>query len=323
MKIVIADPIFLTEAYRRQLGRLGEVEIFDTYPASDAEFRNRIRDAEVVVVGRYGMHADAFDAAPRLRMVAVWQTGYDHVDLEAATNAGVVVSNVPAYAFDAVAEFVFAFALALLRRVHIADARLRGGLFDWREYCGRQLMGMTIGVIGTGDIGRRVVQIAHGFGMRILSTTAHPGPERAERLGLEFVDLPTLLAESDILTLHVPLTATTERMIGARELAMMKPGAILINTARGRVIDEGALVEALRTRHLGGAGLDVFEHEPLPPESPLRQLDNVLLTPHIAFLTEESMDECTFTTIQNIEQFAAGRPENVVNPGVLGRGARM
>jgi D-3-phosphoglycerate dehydrogenase len=323
MKIVIADPIFLTEAYRRQLGRLGEVEIFDTYPASDAEFRNRIRDAEVVVVGRYGMHADAFDAAPRLRMVAVWQTGYDHVDLEAATNAGVVVSNVPAYAFDAVAEFVFAFALALLRRVHAADARLRGGRFDWREYCGRQLMGMTIGVIGTGDIGTRVVQIAHGFGMRILSTTAHPGPERAERLGLEFVDLPTLLAESDILTLHVPLTATTERMIGARELAMMKPGAILINTARGRVIDEGALVEALRTRHLGGAGLDVFEHEPLPPESPLRQLDNVLLTPHIAFLTEESMDECTFTTIRNIEQFAAGRPENVVNPGVLGRGARM
>lgn len=323
MKIVIADPIFLTEAYRRQLGRLGEVEIFDTYPASDAEFRNRIRDAEVVVVGRYGMHADAFDAAPRLRMVAVWQTGYDHVDLEAATNAGVVVSNVPAYAFDAVAEFVFAFALALLRRVHAADARLRGGRFDWREYCGRQLMGMTIGVIGTGDIGRRVVQIAHGFGMRILSTTAHPGPERAERLGLEFVDLPTLLAESDILTLHVPLTATIERMIGARELAMMKPGSILINTARGRVIDEGALVEALRTRHLGGAGLDVFEHEPLPPESPLRQLDNVLLTPHIAFLTEESMDECTFTTIRNIEQFAAGRPENVVNPGVLGRGARM
>lgn len=323
MKIVIADPIFLTEAYRRQLGRLGEVEIFDTYPASDAEFRNRIRDAEVVVVGRYGMHDDAFDAAPRLRMVAVWQTGYDHVDLEAATNAGVVVSNVPAYAFDAVAEFVFAFALALLRRVHIADARLRGGKFDWREYCGRQLMGMTIGVIGTGDIGRRVIQIAHGFGMRILSTTAHPSPERAERLGLEFVDLPTLLAESDILTLHVPLTASTERMIGARELAMMKPGAILINTARGRVIDERALVEALRTRHLGGAGLDVFEHEPLLPESPLRQLDNVLLTPHIAFLTEESMDECTFTTIRNIEQFAAGHPENVVNPEVLGRGARM
>lgn len=317
MKIVIADPIFLTDDYRRQLDRLGDVEVFETYPASDAAFRDRIRDAEVVVVGRYGMRADAFAAAPHLRMVSVWQTGYDHIDLEAATRAGVVVSNVPAYAFDAVAEFVFAFALALLRRVRLADARLREGQFDWREYCGHQLMGMTIGVIGTGDIGRRVIQIAHGFGMRVLSTTAHPSPDRAARLGIEFVDLSTLLAESDILTLHVPLTPSTERMIGERELALMKPGAILINTARGRVVDEGALVEALAAGRLAGAGLDVFEHEPLPAESPLRRLDNVILTPHIAFLTEESMDECTFTTIQNIERFAAGRPENVVNPEVF------
>ncbi len=179
-------------------------------------------------------------------------------------------------------------------------------------------MGMTIGVIGTGDIGTRVIQVAHGFGMRVLSTTAHPDPERARRLGLEFVDLRTLLTESDLVTLHVPLTPSTERMIGARELAMMKPGAILINTARGRVVDEAALVEALGSGHLAGAGLDVFEQEPLPADSPLRALDNVLLTPHIAFLTEESMEECSFITVLNIEQFAAGRPENVVNPAVLG-----
>ncbi len=323
MKIVIADPIFLTEDYRRRLERLGEVEVFETYPDSEDAFRDRIRDAEVVVVGRYGMLADAFAAAKRLRMVAVWQTGYDHIDLEAATRAGAVVSNVPSYAFDAVAEFVFAFALTLLRRVRLADARLREGSFDWREHRGHQLMGMTIGVIGTGDIGRRVVQIAHGFGMRILSTTRHPSPERAARLGLEFVDLSTLLAESDILTLHVALTPSTERMIGERELALLKPGAILINTARGRVVDEGALVEALRTGRIAGAGLDVFEHEPLPAESPLRQLDNVILTPHIAFLTEESMDECTFITIRNIEQFTAGHPENVVNPEVLSRVAPL
>lgn len=318
MKIVIADPIFLTEEYRRQLDRLGDVRVYETYPASDAEFLDRIRDAKVVIVGRYGMRADAFEAAPRLRMVAVWQTGYDHVDIAAATRAGVVVSNVPAYAFEAVAEFVFAFALALLRRVHVADAHLRAGEFDWREHHGHQLMGMTIGVIGTGDIGTRVIQVAHGFGMRVLSTTAHPDADRALRLGLEFVDLATLLAESDMVTLHVPLTPSTERMIGARELAMMKPGAILINTARGRVVDEAALVEALRSGHLAGAGLDVFEEEPLPADSPLRALDNVLLTPHIAFLTEESMDECTFITIRNVEQFAAGRPENMVNPAVLG-----
>ncbi len=138
MRIVIADPIFLTDEYRAQLQRLGEVEVYETYPASEAEFVDRIRDAEVVIVGRYGMRADAFAAAKNLQMVAVWQTGYDHVDIEAATRAGVIVSNVPAYAFEAVAEFVFAFALALLRRVHIADARLRAGEFDWRERHGHQ-----------------------------------------------------------------------------------------------------------------------------------------------------------------------------------------
>lgn len=317
MKIVIADPIYLTEEYRKRLEALGELEIYNSIPASNDEFIERIKDAEIVLVGRYGVNAEALRSTPKLRMISLWQTGYDNVDLDAATERGVVVSNVPNYAFDSVAEFVFALTLDLLRRVHIADARLRKGRFEWRCYIGNQLMSKTIGVLGTGNIGKRVIQIAHGFNMNVLSVTAHPDPEKARALGAKFVDLDTLLKESDIVTLHVPLTSETEHMIGASQLEKMKPTAILINTARGKVVDEAALIEALREKTIAGAGLDVFEKEPLPMDSPLLKLDNVLLTPHIAFLSEESLEECTYISVENIEMFVKGEPQNVVNPSVL------
>ena len=161
-------------------------------------------------------------------------------------------------------------------------------------------MSKIIGVLGTGDIGKRVIQIAHGFNMNVLSVTAHPSPERAQALGVKFVDIDTLLSESDIVTLHVPLTPETEHMISTQELTKMKSTAILINTARGNVIDEAALIEALREKKIAGAGLDVFEKEPLPTDSPLLKMDNVVLTPHIGFLSEESLDECTYMSIENV-----------------------
>jgi phosphoglycerate dehydrogenase-like enzyme len=318
MKIVVADPIFLNEAYRKRLAALGDLKVYESVPASEEEFLIRIKDAEIVIVGRYGLRAESVHDSPALRMVSLWQTGYDNVDLEAATKRGVVVSNVPSYAFDSVAEFVFALILNLIRKVHVADMDLRRGVFDWHCCIGNQLMGKTIGVLGTGNIGRRVIQIAHGFNMNVLSTTSHPSSDRAKALGLKFVDLNTLLSESDIVTLHIPLTPETEHMIGARELARMRPTAILINTARGKIVDESALVKTLREGRIAGAGLDVFEKEPLPMDSPLLDLDNVLLTPHIAFLSEESMDECTYVCIENVEMFMKGRPQNVVNPSVLG-----
>jgi D-3-phosphoglycerate dehydrogenase len=194
---------------------------------------------------------------------------------------------------------------------------LRKGLFNWKYYVGNQLMSKTIGVLGMGDIGKRVIQIAHGFNMNVLSVTAHPSPERAQSLGVKFVDLDTLLSESDIVTLHVPLTPETEHMISTRELAKMKSTAVLINTARGKVVDEAALIGALREKKIAGAGLDVFEKEPLPIDSPLLEMDNVVLTPHIGFLSEESLDECTYMSIQNVEMFIKGKPQNVVNPFVL------
>ncbi|MDD1752752.1 MAG: phosphoglycerate dehydrogenase [Methanotrichaceae archaeon] len=314
MKIVVADPVFLPEEYRTKLKTLGELEVYDTVPRSQDEFVERVKDAEVVIVGRYGFSSETLRLASKLKMISLWQTGYDNVDLEAANEQGVIVSNVPNYAFDSVAEFSFALALDLERKVRVADMNLRKGKFDWRYHIGSELMSKIIGVIGTGNIGRRVIQIAHGFNMNVLSTTSHPNPERAKKLGAKFVDLDTLLSESDIVTLHVPLTPETKHMIGADELAKMKPNAILINTARGKIVDEAALVKALREKKIAGAGLDVFEKEPLPLDSPLLELENAVLTPHIAFLSAESIDECTYICVENVEMFMKGKPQNVVNP---------
>ena len=157
MKIVIADPIFLTEEYIKRLRAVGELEIYDSVLTSQDEFIERIKDAEVLIVGRYGVDAKALSSASKLKMISLWQTGFDNVDLEAATERGVIVSNVPNYAFDAVAEFVFALSLDLLRRVRLADTNLRKGIFNWKYYVGNQLMSKTIGVLGTGDIGKRVI----------------------------------------------------------------------------------------------------------------------------------------------------------------------
>lgn len=322
VRIVVADPIVLHLRYHKILEDIGNLKVYNTWPFSDEEFAERVKDASIVIVGRYGFPAVAFEKAENLRMIAIWQTGYDHVDLDAATKHEVVVSNVPGYAFDAVAEFVFAQALNLLRRLHEADRSLRKGEFEWRDYIcrtyqGNQLLGKTIGIIGTGNIGRRVVEIAHGFKMEVLAYTAHPDPAKEKELDVRFTDMDTLLRQSDIVTLHVPLTPSTEKMIGAEEFLKMKRTSILINTARGEVIDEAALLGALRGGHIAAAGLDVFEDEPLPANSPLLGLSNVLLTPHIAFLSEESLDECTSVTVDNIRRFLKGSPQNVVNPNVL------
>lgn len=322
IRIVVADPIVLQLEYHKELENMGDLKVYNTWPLSDDELTERIKDANIAIVGRHPFPARAFEVAENLQMLAVWQTGYDHVDLDAATKHGVAVSNVPGYAFDAVAEFVFAQALNLLRRLHEADRSLREGKFEWRDYIcgaykGNQLLGKTIGVIGTGNIGRRVIEIARGFKMGVLAYTAHPDHVKEKELGLRFTDMDTLLTRSDIVTLHVPLTPSTEKMIGAEELLKMKPTSILINTARGEVVDEAALLSALRSGHIAAAGLDVFEDEPLPSNSPLLGLNNVLLTPHIAFLSEESLDECTSVTIDNIRQFLQGNPQNIVNPDVL------
>lgn len=318
MRIVISDPVFLPEEYRQRLEALGDLKVFDNVPSSIEELVSRIKDADIVVLGgRYDFPKDAFNASPNLKMISICQTGYNIIDIEAANEKGVIVSNVPGYATHSVAELVFALALDLMRKVRFVDSRLREGNFDWRDNIGNQLMGKTIGVIGTGSIGTRVIQIANCFDMNVISFTDHPSEEKARKLGVRFVDLDTLLAESDIVTLHVPLTPSTEKMIGAKELEKMKKSAILINTARGKVVDEAALIKALREKQIQGAGLDVFEEEPLPVNNPLIWLENVVLTPHIGFVTHEALEKAISVCVANIERYIDGEPQNVVNPEVI------
>ena len=251
-------------------------------------------------------------------MICVCHTGYDNVDIGAATDHGVVVSNVLDYATEAVAEFVFALALDFLRKIEVADTLVHKGEFDCHYYLSNRLLaGKTLGVVGAGNIGRRVIQIARSFDMNVIATTAHPSSEREKELGTKFVPLADLLSESDIVTLHLPLTQETEHVIGARELDMMKPTSILINTSRGKIVNEEALIDALSKKKIAGAALDVFEREPLPVDNPLLKLDNLVLTPHIAYLSEETIDKCAKICIENVEMFLKDKPQNVVNPSVL------
>jgi D-3-phosphoglycerate dehydrogenase / 2-oxoglutarate reductase len=274
------------------------------------------------------LRAEIFDrnkivTSPRLRIVARHGTGYDNVDLDAATDAGVWVSVTPGRNSRAVAEHVFALTLALARKVPTAAARTRDGLWSQNkaELTGFELHGRTLGLLGLGSIGSMVLQIARGFGMQVLVTDPVLDSAQVAALGARKVELDDLLAGSDVLSLHVPLTNTTRHIVDAAALARLRPGALLINTSRGGLVDETALVDALRTGHLWGAALDVLEAEavdmknPLPHNAvPIAALDNLIVTPHVAGQTEESLREVGRAATACIRQALAGDvPDNHLN----------
>lgn len=201
--------------------------------------------------------------------------------------------------------------LASVRKLLSADKHVREGKFDWRPFTGGELAGKTLGLIGTGAIGCRVAEMAKAFKMRILGFDIAPNTKVAQDIGIEYVGLETLLRESDIVSLHVTLTSTTEGLIGRKEIEMMKKTAIVINTSQGKVIDEKALVDALRSKRISYAGLDVFEEEPIAQGNPLLKLDNVVLSPHVGFDTVEAVKRCTDICIDNVRKFSEGRIQNV------------
>ena len=248
---------------------------------------------------------------PRLRLVSVAFTGYDHVDLSACRRRGIAVCNVPGYATAATAELTVGLTLALLRRLPHGDRIVRRG--GWSEIPpGVELAGKTAGIIGTGDIGLRVARVFAAMDSRVIGWSR---THRAEftALGGAYVDsLDDLLRRADIVTLHVPLNDSTRGLIGRRELACMKRSAVLINTARGPIVDEAALVEALREHRIAGAALDVFSQEPLPPDHPLLLHDNVVLTPHTGYRTGEALQRRARIALENVRAFFDGRPQNRV-----------
>jgi D-lactate dehydrogenase len=272
---------------------------------------------------------------PALKLIATRSTGFDHIDLAAAKARGIVVANVPFYGENTVAEFAFALLLALSRRIIDADERVREtGTFSPKGLRGFDLAGKTIGVIGCGHIGEHVIRMANGFGMKVLGFETHPNPERAKELNFTYATLAELLATSDIITLHVPYNEHTHHLINRENIGTVKKGAYLINTARGAVVETQALIEALQSGILAGAGLDVLEEEgelademalltaPHPREEELRiALENhylithprVIVTPHLAFNTTEAIERILNATIENIQHFATGSPTNIVS----------
>lgn len=229
-------------------------------------------------------------AAPRLSVVAVASVGTDRIDLAAAAVANVTVINAPTGSTVAAAEHAMALLLALMRRIPAADASVRRGEWDRARYVGAELWHKTLGIIGLGKIGREVAKRAVGFEMRVIAHDPFLAPGKLPEQMSALVELPELLAAADVVTVHVTLTAQTRGLIGAEEIAYMKPGAVLVNVARGGLVDEAALAAALHSGHLSGAAIDVFAPEPMAPDNPLRDAPNTILTPHLGASTAEAQE---------------------------------
>lgn len=330
MRVVISE----AEAWEREVLRaaLADHELRFIDGAVDA--RTVAPDAEVLSVFVNSTLDDATLAAmPNLRFISTRSTGVDHIDLKACELRRILVSNVASYGDATVAEHAFGLLLSVVRHIAEAARRTREGDFSQEALRGFELRGKVLGVIGTGRIGRHAIEIAHGFGMRVLAYDIAPDEELARALGFRYADLPGLLAGSDVVSLHVPATPQTNGLISDREFAVMKPGAVLINTARGSVVDPAALVRALSAGTISAAGLDVLPHEPVlrdeaevfrlgdPSPADFRALvadhvllgmPNVIVTPHIAYNTTEAVRRIVEVSAANIAAFANGSPQNLV-----------
>ena len=289
-KVVIADP--LSNEGLDLLAAADGLEVVDVSSEGREALEEALRDAEGLIV-RSGTRVDGplLDVAERLEVIGRAGVGVDNIDMRAATRRGVAVINAPGGNTSSTAELAFALLLAAARRVAEADRSVREGRWDRKALRGRQLQGNTLGVIGAGRIGTEVARRAHAFGMRILAYDPYLSAERAADERIERVELDELLERADFVTVHVPLTEQTRGMIGVAEIGRMKPAAILINAARGGIVDERALAVALEQRKLGGAALDVYETEPLPGEHPLRGVPNLVMTPHLGAATMEAQRE--------------------------------
>jgi phosphoglycerate dehydrogenase-like enzyme len=296
-----------SQAYRTLLERT-PVDYHDTLPGSEAVLIERIREAEIVINIRSSCRftESVFTQCGQLKLLSLWGTGTDNVDLAAAGRHGVTVTNTPGVAAISIAEHCLALLLAAARRIPRTDAEIRQG--RWPRGEGAQMHGKTLGIIGLGAIGRRFAQLGEAIGMQVIAWTTHPNPA----LGFTLVPLEHLYRESDVISVHLRLSEDTRGIIGASQFAMMKPSAILINTARGPIVDEAALLEALLTGRIAAAGLDVFDVEPLPAGHALARLPNVVLSAHSAGVTPEALEAGLRMAVENVFQFLAGKPVHVV-----------
>ena len=316
MKIICMEPLGVSQekiaSLVAPLEAAGHEFVYYTTKETDQEkLLVRVKDADILMLANQPLSAAIIEQCHNLKMLDIAFTGVDHVGLEAARARGIVACNAAGYSTNAVAELTFGLAISAIRNIVAVDARCReGGTKD--GLVGFELFGKTFGVVGTGAIGCRVAKIAQAFGCRVLAYSRTVKPELANE-GVEYVDLDTLLAQADFVSLHVPMTAATAQMINAASIAKMKDGAVLINCARGGVVDSEALAAALNSGKLAAAGIDVFENEPpLAVEHPLLHAKNTVVTPHVAFASKEALETRADIVFANIDAFLAGKPQNLV-----------
>jgi glyoxylate reductase len=304
---------------RAILERVGSVRTSPTeHELPIPELARHVADVEAIIpMGAHPIPEPVIAAAPRLRIVAVAAVGYNIVDVAAATRRGILVTNTPGVLTDTTADMAWALMLGVARRVPESDRFVRAGKWTgvyWSQLMGADVHGATLGVIGLGRIGQAIARRAQGFGMRVLYHKRTPDPEAARSVNAEYRSKADLLRESDFVVLSIPLTAETRHLIGAAELALMKPTAFLVNVARGPVVDEAALVDALRARRIAGAGLDVFEDEPKVHPG-LLELENLALTPHIGSASGATRRRMATRAAENCVAALEGRrPPDLVNP---------
>ena len=314
-KIVIPgdDPVQIAGSpHLDRLSEYGEVVLHPDRPETDEEKIRRVIDAVVLINSRGAVKwpGHVLRQLPSLRFMTVCGIGTDPVDLQAAREMGIVVSNIPGKTASVVAEHAFCLMCAAAKRTAYQTAELKAG--RWTREENISLAGKTLGVVGAGPIGSEMVRLGKAIGMHVIAWTFHPSQERAEKIGVQFVKLNELLQTSDVVSIHVKLTDESRQMIGERELALMKHGSLLVNTARGAVIDTDALIQSLEVGRLSGAALDVFETEPLPNSHPLLDCQQVVLTPHAADQTPEGCNLLNEGVVDNVVAFFEGRPQNIV-----------
>ncbi len=313
-KIVVLDGYTLNpgDLSWERLKELGSVEIYDR--TQEDQIVERVGDCEIVITNKTPITRELLERKPGIKYVGVLATGYNVVDIEAARDNGVVVTNIPTYGTEAVAQYVFALLLELCHRVAHHDRRVKEGAwssakdFCFWDYPLMELAGKTMGLIGYGRIGQATGRIAKAFGMEVLVYDL----KKAEGEGVEFVDLDTLYRRSDVISLHCPLTEDNLGMINSESIGQMKRGVLLINTSRGPLIDEGDLAEALNGRSVGGAALDVLAVEPAREDNPLLKAHNCIITPHIAWAPKEARERLLNIAVDNLEGYLKGSVENRV-----------
>ncbi|HHU77719.1 MAG TPA: hydroxyacid dehydrogenase [Clostridiales bacterium] len=316
MRIVLLEPLGAADEIIVSLGKTieeggHEFIMYGDKPVNQSELARRAADADVVILSNLPFPDEVVEECKNLKLISVAFTGVDHIGMDACRKMGIQVRNAAGYSTSSVAELAFGLMIAVLRNIVKCHSAVREGKTK-DGLIGHDLCGKTLGIIGTGAIGMKVAEIGRAFGCKLLAYS-RTMKEEAENIGLEYVSLDELLTKSDIVTLHVPLNKHTESLINRERLSLMKEGSILINTARGPVVDSNALADALNEGRIAGAGIDVFETEPpISPDHPLLKAKNAVLTPHVAFATKEALERRAEIAFDNVVSWMEGIEKNLV-----------